>query len=361
MDDIPILPIIYVHRMMEMMQEESIDTDSILREAGINPNLMTRPDAMLSMRQAHAIIKRYMGLSSRSLPAVRFGQRLDLISHGLLGHVYLWRGEFRELIESIVGYLRVRFPLMIIELVPGKDYFGIRLSCRLESREAETFLLQTFLASLHTLGSAVIRNIVIHCRHDLFADTAAAQHLLKIAINNDHDSNEIRFYASAVPLQAAPAKMMTTATAAEKTTSEIVQAGETSADPFHEHGFVVRLRAKILGQLRHENSAEDIASSMGMSVRTLRRRLADCGMSFNQIRLDVRMQVAMRYLTTTRISIERIADYVGYSDQATFTRAFREWKGDTPNNVRNQRVQHLRASNQDDDEGKAEKAPTPSA
>lgn len=360
MDDIPILPIIYVHRMVEMMKEESIDTDSILREAGINPNLMTRPDSMLSMRQAHAVIKRYMGLSSRSLPAVRFGQRLDLISHGLLGHVYLWRGEFRELIESIVGYLRVRFPLMIIELAPGKDYFGIRLSCRFESREVETFLLQTFLASLHTLGSAVIRNIVIHCRHDLFADTAAAAHLLKIAINNDHDSNEIRFYAAAVPLQAAPDKVM--AAAPEKNPSETLSAVEASADPFHEHGFVVRLRAKILGQLRHENSAEDIASAMGMSVRTLRRRLSDCGMSFNQIRLDVRMQVAMRYLTTTKISIERIADYVGYSDQATFTRAFREWKGDTPNSVRSQRVQHLRAVNvKDGEEGSADDTPATSA
>ena len=341
MDDIPILPVIYAHRLVELMQEESIDTDSLLREAGINPNLLLRPDAMLSMRQAQALITRYMGLSSRLMPAIRFGQRLDLISHGLLGHVYLWRGEFRDLIEGIVAYLRVRFPLMNIELAHGNDYFGIRLSCRIPLREMETFLLQTFLASLHTLGSAVIRNIVIHCRHDLFADAAAAQHLLKIEINNDHDSNEIRFYAAAVQLKAERSGKH------EGTVAMTAEAA--AADPFHEHGFVVRLRGKILSQLRHESSAEDIASAMGMSVRTLRRRLSDCGMSFNRIRLDVRMQVAIRYLTTTTISIERIADFVGYSDQATFTRAFKEWKGDTPNHVRNQRLHHLRAASDHED------------
>lgn len=61
-------------------------------------------------------------------------------------------------------------------------------------------------------------------------------------------------------------------------------------------------------------------------------------MNFNSIRTDVRMQIAMRYLTTTNISIERIADFVGYSDQTTFTRAFREWKGHTPNEIRQRRV-----------------------
>ncbi|MGH8493824.1 MAG: helix-turn-helix domain-containing protein [Moraxellaceae bacterium] len=349
MDDIPILPVIYAHRLVELMQEESIDTESLLREAGINPHLLQRPDSMLSMRQAQALITRYVGLSSRTLPAIRFGQRLDLISHGLLGHVYLWRGEFRDLIEGIVAYLRVRFPLMNIELAHGKDYFGIRLSCRVPLQEMETFLLQTFLASLHTLGSAVIRNIAIHCRHDLFADVSTAQHLLKIEINNDHDSNEIRFYAAAVQLQARHTSAVSSDAATQDEGAVAMPAEAASLDPFHEHGFVVRLRGKILSQLRNESSAEEIASSMGMSVRTLRRRLSDCGMSFNNIRLDVRMQVAMRYLTTTTISIERIADFVGYSDQATFTRAFKEWKGNTPNQVRNQRMQYLRISKTNDD------------
>lgn len=72
--------------------------------------------------------------------------------------------------------------------------------------------------------------------------------------------------------------------------------------------------------------------------RLLRRRLSDLGMNFNTIRTDVRMQIAMRYLTTTRMSIERIADLIGYSDQTTFTRAFREWKGQTPNEIRQQRM-----------------------
>lgn len=341
MDDIPLIPIVYVHKIVEMMREEDIDTDSILRESGVNPNLMMRPGAMLTLGQTHAVIHRYMGLSSLSLPALRFGQRLDLVTHGLLGHVYFWRGEFRELIVSMMGYLRVRFPLMLIELTEGTDHFSIRLSCRTESRDVEKFMLQAFIGSLHTLGSAVIRNIVIHCRHDLFSDVAAARHILKCEINNDHDSNEVRYYTAATRLQ------NMTAADSRPANDEAEPAGR---DPYEEHGFVVRLRGQLLSQLRQNHGAEEIASAMGMSVRTLRRRLSDCGMSFNKLRLDVRMQVAIRYLTTTEISIERIADHVGYSDQASFTRAFKDWKGETPNQVRNFRLQDLRTGNLTADE-----------
>lgn len=329
MDDIPILPIIYTHKLVEMMQEESIDSGYILRESGISPSLMTRPDAMLTFRQAHAVTSHYMGLSSRTLPALRFGLRLDLISHGLLGHVYLWRGEFGELIESMIGYLRVRIPLMHIELARADDHFSLRLACHPRMKDMEKFLVQSFMGSLHALGSAVTRNIVIYCRHDLFADVKIAKSIMNIEIHNDHDCNEMRFYSSAVKPQI-PAK-----------TAETDQP-DRSSELFQEHGFVVRLRTLLLGSLRSNQSAEEIASELGMSERTLRRRLADCDMSFNKMRTEVRMQVAMRYLTTTGISIERIADLVGYSDQATFTRAFREWGGSTPNSIRSQRVQSLR-------------------
>lgn len=336
MDDIPLIPIVYVCKIVDMMREEHIDTDPVLREAGISPALMARPDAMLTLRQAHGAIQRYLGLSSLSLPALRFGQRLDLITHGLLGHVYYWRGEFRDLIGSILAYLRVRFPLMVIELTEGKDYFGVRLSCRSESREVGNFMMQAFVGSFYMLGSAAIRNIVVHCRHDLFPDVAAARHVLKAEINNDHDCNEVRYYTAATrlyPVQAGePAP----------------EAGAGHADPFTEHGFVVRLRGQLLSRLRQHHGAEEIASAMGMSERTLRRRLAECGMNFNKLRLDVRMQVALRYLTTTGISIERIADYVGYSDQASFTRAFREWKGESPSQVRHQRRQGLQAGSSDE-------------
>lgn len=327
MEDLPVMPVVYVARLAEAMAEEGLDADSVLRESGINPNLLRRPDSLVTLRQSMSVASRYMGLSSHSVPALRFGQRLDLITHGLLGHVFAWRGEFRPLVDSIVAYLRVRLPLLDLQVAEGRDYFGVRMACAGGHPLAQAFLLQSTLGSFHTLCAPLTRNMVIHCRHDLFDDVQAARQLLQSEINTDHDCTELRFYAHALAMEAA--------TTAARPPAPPLSPG------FEEPAFLVRLRNEILTHLRQDDSAEAIASALGMSERTLRRRIAECGLNFNKIRLEVRMQVAQRYLGTTHISIERIAGYVGYSDQAAFTRAFREWSGMTPAVFRQQRARTL--------------------
>lgn len=326
MEDIPLIPVVYAERLVALMQEEGLETDSLLRESGVSPRLLQRPEAHLTLRQSHALVSRYMGLSSHPLPALRYGQRLDLLTHGLLGHVYCWRGDFRSLITGIAGYLQVRLPVLALQVVDGGEYFGIRIDCAGGSAEARRFLLQAVIGSFHTLCRVITPDLAILCRHDLFRDAAAARALLQAPLNTDHDGVELRFYARAGD-------------------SPSPQAGRSDeparSDPYEEPAFVVRLRNELMARLRGGDSADEIASALGMSVRTLRRRLADSGLNFNKVRLDVRMQVAQRYLTTTHMSIERIAGLVGYSDQASFTRAFREWRGETPAALRQQRVRHL--------------------
>lgn len=328
MEDIPLMPVVYIHRLAELMVEEGLDADGVLRESGISPNLFRRPDSLVTLRQSLSLATRYMGLSSHPLPALRFGLRLDLITHGLLGHVYCWRGDFRDLIESIAAYMQVRLPMLTFTISEGQGYFGVKIASTGGSPRAQSFLEQATLGSLHALCSPVVRNIAIHCRHDFFSDPGAARQLLQAELNPDHDCTELRFHANA-PIR--------TALPAGDTMTAAVQ------DPFEAPAFVVRLRNELLSHLQGRDSAENIASALGMSVRTLRRRLAEFSLNFNTIRADVRMQVAMRHLTTTHISIDRIATLVGYSDQAAFTRAFRQWKGETPATIRQQRAQHLHA------------------
>jgi AraC-like DNA-binding protein len=75
---------------------------------------------------------------------------------------------------------------------------------------------------------------------------------------------------------------------------------------------------------------ERIAPRLGMSVRTLQRRLSDWGRTFEQVLDETLREVAMEQLATGSDSITNTALQLGYSDVAHFTRAFRRWTGMTP-------------------------------
>ncbi|HWF48513.1 MAG TPA: AraC family transcriptional regulator [Bryobacteraceae bacterium] len=77
-------------------------------------------------------------------------------------------------------------------------------------------------------------------------------------------------------------------------------------------------------------SENEIAAGMGMSRRTLHRRLCSLGIRFQQILDEVRCGFAQQLMSNTRLSIGEIALFVGYADPSILTRAFRRWTGVGP-------------------------------
>lgn len=99
-----------------------------------------------------------------------------------------------------------------------------------------------------------------------------------------------------------------------------------------ETGVQELVRGLIYQRLGSDQIAqEEIARTLGMSSRTLRRRLADESTSFQQIVDDCRMrQAAHEFRERRPISIAQTALRLGYSEHSTFTRAFTRWSGMAP-------------------------------
>lgn len=79
---------------------------------------------------------------------------------------------------------------------------------------------------------------------------------------------------------------------------------------------------------------QTVAFELGMSDRTLQRRLTEEGACFKQLLVQTRHEQALSYLADPTLEIKEIAFLVGYEDQNSFYRAFRSWEGETPANWR---------------------------
>lgn len=75
---------------------------------------------------------------------------------------------------------------------------------------------------------------------------------------------------------------------------------------------------------------QDVAQELGMSQRTLQRRLTDAEATFQRLVEDTRRELAHHYLTRSTIELNETAFLLGYEDSNSFFRAFQEWEGTTP-------------------------------
>jgi AraC-like DNA-binding protein len=99
--------------------------------------------------------------------------------------------------------------------------------------------------------------------------------------------------------------------------------------------FATSLHQSIANLLpKGELGIDAVAGRLNISRRTLQRRLSDRDTSFQQVLQQVRQQLSARYLTDSRLAITEIAYLLGYSDQTSFSTAFKSWHGQTPRDYR---------------------------
>jgi AraC-like DNA-binding protein len=87
------------------------------------------------------------------------------------------------------------------------------------------------------------------------------------------------------------------------------------------------LRQSLAGK---RPTLQDVAQELGLSARTLQRRLADAGITFQQLVEDTRRELAHYYLKQRSVELNEAAFLLGFEDTNSFFRAFQGWEGTSP-------------------------------
>lgn len=98
-------------------------------------------------------------------------------------------------------------------------------------------------------------------------------------------------------------------------------------------GTAAAVRSALLRMGPTRPSLHDIAIERHVDPRTLRRQLVAEGTSFRALSDEVGRTMAIELLTAAGLTVEQVADRLGYADAASLTRAFKRWTGSTPGAV----------------------------
>lgn len=102
-------------------------------------------------------------------------------------------------------------------------------------------------------------------------------------------------------------------------------------------GLAGQIRARLLGSPGRLPDMQEVAQQLNLSSRTLRRRLLDEGSSFRLLLEEVRQALAEELLAIGGLTLEEIAERLGYAEVSNFIHAFKRWKGLPPHQYRQRR------------------------
>jgi AraC-like DNA-binding protein len=98
-----------------------------------------------------------------------------------------------------------------------------------------------------------------------------------------------------------------------------------------------RVRQMIRQTLPDQDpSVHRIASKLGMSTRTLQRKLGDESTTYQRVLDGVRLELSIEYLAMSRMPLADAATLLGFADLTSFHRAFKRWTGTPPAEFRKQ-------------------------
>ncbi len=110
---------------------------------------------------------------------------------------------------------------------------------------------------------------------------------------------------------------------------------EAKLAPLEPGTFLAEVRATLRRRMSGERpSVEKIAQELSVSARTLQRKLAEAGVTYQTLLDEVRHGTALRLLRAPDIDVAEVAFLLGFEELNSFTRAFRSWQGTTPNRWR---------------------------
>lgn len=329
-----VVPASVLQNLIELSLRSRLVLEDIFREAGIDPDVVGRPDALIPVEQ----LDRLFSIAFARVEDPWFGLHAGLsnqyTSLDLVGRLMATSATLRAAIHELMRFKDLLAPYLQFSLTEEQ---GVAiLSCGsdgsvrfTESHHHNDLVVATMVVIGCALagGDMGVRALVF-CHPEPPDISEYRRAFGDVALHFGALRNEVHFDVLKLDCRlntAYPRYRERVEKLAEQQLSRLVR-GET-------------MREQVVAQLEQRLgeatvTIEDIAHGFNMTSRTLQRRLRAEAITFGELRDGVRHAAACRLLAQPGMDMDTLAQRLGFSDTANFYHAFRRWEGRTPGDYR---------------------------
>ncbi|NMG27303.1 AraC family transcriptional regulator [Aromatoleum evansii] len=342
-------PVAFIRAIVAAYRRYGINPANALREAQIPPAALENPAARVTAGQMEIMSAVAMQeLDDEALGW--FSRRLPWGSYGMLCRASLTSPDLGVALKRWCRHHRLLTDDILLHLGEDRDVARIRLEVRRYLGDMHEFCIVTLLRYL--LGYAcwaIDSRIPLHAARFPFP---APPHkgvyplLFQGPVHFDAEQAEISFDAQYLRLP-----LRRDETALQQMLRRALPL--TVLQYRRDRLLVQRVRHLLRERLDEGATAETLAERLHLSPRTLHRQLDEEGASLQQLKDEARRERAIELLRRTNRTVKQIALSVGFRNEKSFARAFRQWTGEPPSAFRERSVAMAPGSPRTHDEARS--------
>ncbi|WP_261842722.1 AraC family transcriptional regulator [Aliamphritea ceti] len=317
----------------DLIHDQQLDLDELLQGLALTADSFADPAIRLSLHQELTLYVRIANLNCDPYLALKHGLRQTLKDFGILGVAMMSATTLREAWQVAVKYSRLLSFSGRFSLREHHDQLQLVMQPAPTDTITSVFEVESCFAMLLAVSRELVGTSLCFAQVSFahVKDADDQQYWAdKLGCDIQYDQPENRLSLAAVDA----ARMIPFAH--PEYSQYMNELCENRIKALQTETSVTARVENLLRQHEGKAGLSTIAERLSLSPRTLRRRLAAEGGSF-QVSLDrIRFERARHLLLTTHLNIAAIGLQMGYRDVANFRAAFRRWSGMAPQSYRQQ-------------------------
>ena len=320
--------------LAQLADEGGIDCRPWFAGLALSRAQLADPALRVSYRQASCFVRRALGALDVPDAGLRIGRKGTIGGFGLLGLAMMTSRTLGEAMFAGIAHHKVCGCLLDLGFEPlGEREVALVARPLFGDVELQPFFCEELFASCLTIARELVGPDLRPLRIELaYPAPAYAAHYASVF------DCEARFGAAQNRLLidtrwlAHPLPGYNPLTAKQALALCAQQLTPDGGEPHQE--IVAAVERLLRSRLRQQPKLNEVARTLNLSERSLRRKLAESGRIFREIHDRVRAERALQLLQAGTLSVSEIGSEVGFSDPREFRRAFKRWTGMPPQNAR---------------------------